>query len=588
MKKYHFINGSSKLIVYQLLLRVFSNTVSQNIPYGTIQENGSGKFKDINLKVLKSLKDFGVSHIWYTGILEHSSLSAYPKFNIPCDDPYIVKGRAGSPYAIRDYYDVDPDLAVKVDKRLEEFEKLIQRTHKSGLKAIIDFVPNHVARSYHSDKNPGRVKDFGVDDDTTKLFDVKNDFLYLQNTKFQTPKEYVPLDGAALPKDYIKHEESPAKVTGNDIYNAAPGLTDWFETIKLNFGVEPHPPHRCNIDPLPSTWIKFLDILLYWCEKGVDGFRCDMAEMVPAEFWEWIIPCVKTKFPEVIFIAEIYKPELYEHYLEKGYFDFLYDKVCLYDTLGGIIRGYKSADDISDCIRQVEKFPDRMLSFMENHDEERIASKFFAKNPFAGFPAMLISACISKGPVMIYFGQEVGESASQNVGFAGDRGRTSIFDYCSAPELQKWYNQGKCDGAFLSDDQKTLRATYSSLLNFVASSEAIRDGGIYDLQYANRHHQSEGFDERFHFAFMRHSKNEKLLVVVNFNKETAYQTHIRIPKDALKCAGIVSKKNLIFTSVLGGEELGNMSAEALYEEKNRYSGLKLKLIPNSAYIIRIL
>jgi glycosidase len=330
-----------------------------------------------------------------------------------------------------------------------------------------------------------------------------------------------------------------------------------------------------------------LDILLYWCKKGVDGFRCDMAEMVPAEFWEWIIPCVKTHFPEVVFIAEIYKPDLYEHYLKKGYFDFLYDKVNLYDTLGGIIRGHQPADDITHCIRAVEKYSERMLSFMENHDEERIASSFFASNPFCGIPAMVVAACISKGPVMIYFGQEVGEPASQNVGFSGVRGRTSIFDYCAAPEVQKWFNKGKCDGALLSTDQKTLRTTYSLLLNFVSTSEAIHDGEVYDLQYINRHHQSEGFDEQFHFAFLRHTNNEKLLVVVNFNKETTYDTHIRIPMDALTCMGLDIKKKINFTSVLGKEVIGNLTAGELYEKGNRFSGLKLKLIPNSAYIITI-
>lgn len=587
MKSYHFKSGSSKLVIYQLLLRVFSNVNNKNKLYGTLAQNGSGKFNDINSKVLNSLKDLGISHIWYTGILEHSSLSAYKENGILADDPHVVKGRAGSPYAIRDYYDVDADLSVDVSNRLTEFEQMVQRTHECGLKAIIDFVPNHVARSYHSDMNPGRKNDFGKDDDTQKLFAPQNDFLYLQNETFQFPSDYLPLDGGTLPRGYKKFVESPAKVTGNDVYSSHPSSNDWFETIKINFGVDPNAPHDCFFDPIPSSWIKLLDILLYWCEKGVDGFRCDMAEMVPAEFWEWIIPCVKTHHPKVIFIAEIYKPELYEHYLDKGYFDFLYDKVSLYDTLGGIIRGYNSADDISDCIRSVEKYSERMLSFMENHDEERIASRFFASNPFAGIPTMVVSACISKGPVMIYFGQEVGESATDVVGFAGDRGRTSIFDYCSAPELQKWFNKGKCDGALLSPEQKTLRDTYSLLLNFVSKSDAIHHGGLYDLQYANRHHQSEGFDEKFHFAFLRHSKEEKLLVVVNFNKDTEYETYIRIPADALVCMGMDVKKKFNFTSVLGSVVLGNHTADELYKEGNRFSGLKLKLVPNSAYIIRI-
>jgi glycosidase len=587
MKRHHFISGTSKLVIYQLLLRVFSNTNGSNKSYGTLAENGSGKFNDIDETVLNSLRDFGVSHIWYTGIIEHSSLSAYPEFGIQSDDPHIVKGRAGSPYAIRDYYDVDADLAVNVDERLKEFETMIQRTHDCKLKAIIDFVPNHVARSYHSDMNPGEKNDFGKGDNTQQLFNSQNDFLYLQDETFQSPSDYIPLGGGTLPKGFTKFVESPARVTGNDVYSSHPSSNDWFETIKINFGVDPNPPHKCFFDPIPSSWIKLLDILLYWCKKGVDGFRCDMAEMVPAEFWEWIIPCVKTKYPKVVFIAEIYKPELYENYLDKGYFDFLYDKVDLYDTLGGVIRGYNSADDISQCIRNVERYSERMLSFMENHDEERLASRFFASNPFAGVPAMVISACISKGPVMIYFGQEVGEPAKDIVGFAGDRGRTSIFDYCTAPELQKWFNQGKCDGAKLSADQKNLRATYSLLFNFISKSQAIHHGDLYDLQYVNRHHQSEGFDEKYHFAFLRHSKEEKLLIVVNFNKETEYQMYIRIPLDALNCMGMDIKKKFNFTSVLGSEVIGSLTAGELFTEGDRFSGLKLKLLPNSAYIICI-
>ncbi|MBL7922648.1 MAG: alpha-amylase family protein, partial [Bacteroidia bacterium] len=479
MKKNHFAPLAHKHIIYQLLVRVFSNAVSKNKAYGTLRENGCGKFIDIDESVLSAIQELGVTHIWYTGILEHSSLSAYPEAGIPADDPFIVKGRAGSPYAVRDYYDVDPDLAVQVNQRLEEFEAMLNRTHAAGLKAIIDFVPNHVARSYASDKNPGRQPDFGAEDDPSVMFRPDNNFLYLAGEGFTPPADYQPLGGAKLRAGRSRFQEHPARVTGNDVYSSQPSSNDWFETIKLNFGVDPHPPHHCYFDPLPRTWLQLLDILIYWCEKGVDGFRCDMAEMVPAEFWEWIIPCVKTRFPDCIFIGEIYKPGLYRHYLEKGYFDYLYDKVSLYDTLCGIIRGQTPADELSRCIKSVEDFSEKMLSFLENHDELRLASSQFTGEIMTAWPAMVVCATCSKGPVMLYFGQEVGETADVNVGFAGERGRTSIFDYCAAPEHQKWYNRGRCDGGKLSEPQRYLRRAYASLLRLAACSEAINKGGFY-------------------------------------------------------------------------------------------------------------
>ena len=580
-----FSPQTHKHIIYQLVLRWFSNTKTKNKPFGTVKENGCGKFNDINERVLKSLKEFGVTHIWYTGVLEHSTMTAYPEINQPADDPRIVKGRAGSPYAVRDYYDVDPDLAVDIPNRMAEFEAMISRTKSAGLKSIIDFIPNHVARSYQSDMNPGNIPDFGTSDDKTVLFHPDNNFLYLSGESFVPPSDYQPLGGMKIPATQLNFVEFPAKVTGNDVYSAYPSSNDWFETIKLNFGVDPHPPHTCFFDPVPRTWQKLLDILLYWAKKGVDGFRCDMAEMVPAEFWEWVIPCVKTHFPDVLFIAEIYKPELYERYLEKGYFDYLYDKVRLYDTLGGVIRGHTAADELTHCARSVEKFPEKMLSFMENHDEERLASSFFAGDGFAGVPAMYVSALLSKGPVMVYAGQETGEDAAENVGFAGLRGRTSIFDYCSVPSLQKWYNKGKCNGALLSEEQQLLRTQYAELLNFASTHDAIINGGFYDLQYINRHHQSEGYDERYVYSFIRHTAGEKLLILVNFNRTSAYDLHLRIPAEALRHIGLSGKKEIHYKGLLNTTIEGAITPSKLYVEHDRFSGLPLRLEPNSAYVI---
>lgn len=582
-----FSHSPTKLIIYQALVRLFGNTKTRNKPFGTINENGCGKMADFSDRALLSLKELGVTHIWYTGIIEHSSTTDFSDYGIRGDDPRIVKGRAGSPYAIRDYYDICSDLALDPDKRMEEFEALMARTHAHGLKAIIDFVPNHVARSYHSDRNPGRVPDLGALDDMTVLFARDNNFLYLKNETFNPPIDYRPLGGIRLPNSVFRYSEFPARVTGNDVYSADPALSDWFETVKLNFGIDPVPPHKCHFDPIPATWTQLLDILLYWCEKGLDGFRCDMAEMVPAEFWEWVIPCVKTRYPDVIFIAEIYKPEQFQLYLEKGYFDYIYDKVRLYDTLSAVLRGSSPADSITESARSVSEYSEKMLSFMENHDEVRLASRHFAGDPFAALPAVSVCATISKGPFMIYFGQETGEPALGTQGFSGDDGRTSIFDYCAVPEFQKWFNRGRCDGAQLSSEQQGLYTFYKSLILVCRTSQAIREGGFYDLQYLNRHYLSEGFDERYVYAFIRHTAGEQILVVLNFHRKQVFDTRIKISDEAMQHSQIQPRGLYRFRNLLQEPLHAEVSHQDWTRSGDRMSGLRLNLPPLSTYILQI-
>ena len=121
-----------KKVVYQVFTRLFGNTNSTNKPWGTLEENGVGKFEDFTDKALKEIKELGVTHIWYTGVLHHAMVTDYTEFGISNDDPDVVKGRAGSPYAVKDYYNVDPDLAVNPENRMQEFEDLTARTHKAG------------------------------------------------------------------------------------------------------------------------------------------------------------------------------------------------------------------------------------------------------------------------------------------------------------------------------------------------------------------------------------------------------------------------------------------------------------------------
>ncbi len=319
----------------------------------------------------------GFTHIWYTGVLEHASKTDYSAYGIQKDHPDVIKGNAGSPYAIRDYYDVSPDLANDVNSRMAEFEALIERTQKNGMKVIIDFVPNHVARQYHSDARPKKAEDFGIDDDTSVFFDPDNNFYYIPDQPLELQFEVQQGDDA--------YKEFPAKATGNDCFNNKPGITDWYETVKLNYGVNYNNGHSTSFTPIPDTWLKMRDILLYWTAKGVDGFRCDMAEMVPVEFWNWVIPKVKSKKKSLIFIAEVYNPSQYQNYVHWGLFDYLYDKVDLYDTLRDVICGHKPASEITFCWQRIDGLQPKMLNFLENHDEQRIASDFLRGMPLKQF-----------------------------------------------------------------------------------------------------------------------------------------------------------------------------------------------------------
>ncbi|MEL7147355.1 MAG: alpha-amylase family protein, partial [Bacteroidota bacterium] len=434
----------TKPVIYQMMTRLFGNKVQTNVAWGTKEENGVGKFADIDNVALGELQKMGFTHVWYTGVLEHAVLTDYTAYGIPLDDADVVKGRAGSPYAIKDYYDINPDLATNVNKRMEEFDALVKRTHDNDLKVLIDFVPNHVARTYQSDAKPAGVKDLGEDDNLEKSFDVNNNFYYITDEAFTVPVGYNSLGENTHPTKDGKFDEVPAKVTGNNVFNAAPSVNDWFETVKLNYGIDYQNGEQAYFDPVPDTWTKMTNILLYWAAKGVDGFRCDMAEMVPKEFWAYAIQKVNDQYPHVIFVAEIYNPNAYRDYIKAG-FDYLYDKVELYDTLKSIIRNGATTDHLTQIWQRQEGISDNMLTFLENHDEQRIPSPDFAGDPWKAVPAMVLSATMHRGPVMIYFGQEVGEPGIGSEGFSGPDGRTTIFDYWGVPEHQKWMNESKFD-----------------------------------------------------------------------------------------------------------------------------------------------
>jgi glycosidase len=550
-----------KIIIYQVLPRLFGNTQSTNTINGSIAENGVGKLSAFSNSVLHEIKKMGFTHIWYTGLLEHATQTDYSKYGIRNDHPAIVKGKAGSPYAIKDYYDIDPDLAENVPERMKEFEALIERTHQAGLKIIIDFVPNHVARQYHSDVKPENTVDLGEQDNSSVHFNRNNNFYYFPGEPF-SPDFELTVKGDT-------YHEFPAKATGNNCFSPHPGRNDWYETVKLNYGVDYLNGNQHSFDPVPETWLQMLDILRFWASKKIDGFRCDMAEMVPVEFWAWLIPLLKREFPEILFIAEVYDPDQYRNYLHKGKFDYLYNKVGLYDTLRAIVCGNQPARTITHCWQAVDDIHGQMLNFLENHDEQRIASDFFAGDPGKAIPALVVSATLNNNPFMVYSGQELGERGMDSEGFSGLDGRTTIFDYWSVESLRNWYNHGKINTDVLSLNQKQLRDFYIRLLVLCNTSPAIREGKFFDLMYMNP--SSVDFNPDKQFTFMRYAGNELLLIAVNFD-DREVDLQIFIPAQAFDYFQI-DETRIFFVK------------ELLSWDATKMNGVKIK--PDSYYPVHL-
>jgi glycosidase len=584
-----------KEVVYQVFTRLFGNQNSNNKPWGTVEENGVGKFDDFTAKALKEIKDLGVTYVWYTGVPHHALVRDYSKIGISSDDPEVVKGRAGSPYAVKDYYNVNPDLAVNPANRLQEFEALIARTHQAGMKVIIDIVPNHIARKYEGKSNPKGVKDFGAEDDTSIEYKRDNNFYYIPNTRFEIPDTDKPLNGETNPLIDGKFEEFPAKWTGNGSRLAKPDKNDWYETVKVNYGIRPDgskdfPELPAGFDTksyqehfdfwkdksVPSSWIKFRDIALYWTAKGVDGFRYDMAEMVPFEFWSYMNSAIKVKNPDAFLMAEVYNPNEYRNYIRLGKMDYLYDKVETYDHLKAVIQGKTWPDGLTDIQNRMTDIEHHMLKFLDNHDEQRLASHEFAGTAQKGKPLMVVSATLSSAPTMIYFGQEVGEAGNENAGF-GKHSRTSIFDYIGVPNHQRWMNGGKFDGGQLSQDEKELRDFYKRLLNFSISSSALM-GNFQEIQTANRN-STPGYDIAI-YAYTRWSETQKLIVVTNFYSLASSNFELRIPAD------IIQKWNLKDGTYTITDQLYHQKTTQLKVE-NGEGKAQISIGPSESFIFQL-
>lgn len=504
-----------KMVIYQVLPRLFGNRNGHPVKSGTMEQNGCGKFSSFTADRLRRIRSLGATHVWYTGVLEHATQTDYTAYGIRRDSPAVVKGLAGSPYAIKDYYDVDPDLADRPENRMKEFQSLVGRTHRAGLKVLIDFVPNHVARQYHSDAAPAGVGDFGDADDTGKAFSPGNNFYYIPGAAFVSPQ------GGG------EYNEFPAKATGNDCFSATPGRFDWYDTVKLNYGVDYLGGGSKHFDPVPDTWHRMLAILKYWCGKGVDGFRCDMSEMVPVEFWHWATSRVREEFPQTVFVAEIYNPAVYGSYISYGGFDYLYDKVGLYDKLRSVATGRCPASEITYCWQSLGGLQSRMLNFIENHDEQRVASDFFAGNAEKGRAPMIVAALMNTNPVMLYSGQEYGERGMDDEGYSGVDGRTTIYDYWTTEKIHAaLFEAGGIDPA-----AQELHGFYARLLGSVCKEKAVSSGKFFDLTYCNTSDYARYPAHRLYSFLRGDGASGLLLVVANFGDD-ASTAYVNIPRHA--------------------------------------------------------
>ncbi len=550
------------MTIYQVLPRLFGNDLTCRVPGGTREQNGCGTLADFSGKVLDEIRGMGATHVWFTGLIEHATQTDYSAYGIAADCPDVVKGKAGSPYAIKDYYDIDPDLATRVPQRMREMESLVRRTHQAGLGFIMDFVPNHVARQYHSDSCPKGTEDLGEGDDRTVAFSPRNNFYYL-------PGE--PLHLENITGGRARYSEFPARATGNDCFSAWPSGNDWYETVKLNYGVDYQNGFRRHFTPRPPTWDKMLAILLFWASKGVDAFRCDMAEMVPVEFWQWAIARVKGLYPDLLFIAEVYNPALYREYVHHGGFDYLYDKVGLYDTLRAVTRHETSAQRLTGCWQQVDDIRAHMLRFLENHDEQRVASDFFASDPRRGRAPLLVIAMMDASPMMIYFGQELGEKGMDAEGYSGRDGRTTIYDYWTLDTIRRWRNGGKYDCGLLTGDEQRLRAFYKRVLTLRETMPALRSGRFYDLMYANPHLHRQ-------YAFVRSLGHEVVVVIANFDDQEA-QVTLSLPRELFDFLGMKGQANARAQELLSGDttQVDFMATTPLQAKVPRWNGVAFSI-----------
>jgi len=594
-----------KPVIYQIVARYFGNTNTTNQQDGTIEANGCGKFADITEIALQALEDLGVTHVWLTGCLRQATLTGYPDVELPSDDPDVVKGRAGSLFAVRDYFDVCPDYARHPANRLDEFVSLVDRIHRVGLKALLDFVPNHVARGYHSVVKP--ELDFGTGDDTRKYFVPNNHFFYLVNPPGQKltlskPASWNPVgvrfDGEFAPEDgSVGH---PPKVTGNNVTWPNPGTDDWYDTIKLNYGYN-FVDCTGHYDPRPRTWDVIDQILAYWQAKGVDGFRCDFANYIPAEAWTFLIAQARQRDANAFFFAEAYVNPFagsgdpvasLQQLIDAGFDAVYHDPAC--DQLKAVYQGKASQDDYDHEMAFPPIARDHTVEYLENHDERRIASPIVLDagpdnsgfgSAEAGYQLAPLQYLSSSGPVLMLNGQEVGEPGAQAEGYQLADGRTTIFDYWAMPEFVKWVNRGRYDGGGLSKGQLAVRQFYADLLRLCQDSSVLGDG-YWGLKYFNRpEHFRDCPADLYSFARFQSGSRRALIVVANFRPGAAVQGRMRIPQELVAAVGLTGSVNIQL--LLDREGRRDCSVATVNAERLISDGFPLSVSNQSTYVYAI-
>ena len=534
-------------VIYQLFVRHFSNFSQGQKPWGSKEENGCGTFEGITDTALAAIAQMGVTHLWLTGVLRHATQTPYA--GLPAHPACVVKGIAGSPYAVVDYFDVDPDLAVVPEARLDEFRALLTRCRRHGMIPMLDFVPNHVSRCYESTIAPQHQ--FGARDRRDVFFDRHNSYYYLAQGAG---------DGRMLlPDGEFAAERGCGRVTGNNAALWAPSAYDWYETVKLNYGcdyrhgaaeAEALPGMMAPDVAVPHTWLLMDEVLAWWQDMGVGGFRCDMAHMVPPAFWRWAIARARLRDGGVFFMAEAYNDhmkltagDVHTTLLEAG-FGGVYDAEA-YQALRALFESNAWANDLDACHRPDGPRFTGGVRYVENHDEPRMASPLFwgGVGEYVARAAMVAQYASTAAPVLFYNGQETAERAEGPGGFGGNNGRSSIFDYTHLPRLQRWTHGGRYDGALLSDDERSLRDFCGRLLRLL-QHPALAKGEFYGLNWANMQtpdfgrEPGESTSGHRAYAFLRHDAAARatLLVVCNFSPTQAASLHVHIPSHAREWA----------------------------------------------------
>lgn len=422
-----------KQIIYQALPRLW----------------GKGHFSDWTGKAFSYLKTLGVDYLWLTGVPRHESGTPF------------TKGCPGSPYAIIDWYDVNPYLADNEDKRMHEFELLIKRAHLAGIKIMIDYIPNHVGRSYAGD---------------LPCFDH--------------------CDG------------------------------DWTDTRKVNWND-------------PSTVDKMVDILCFWANKGIDGFRCDMVELVSAEALGEVVRRTRSAFPGLVFVAETYVKENYRRYLSTSSIDILYDKSGSYDILRAISNGNCSATALTSNWQWQAEIQGAMLNFLENHDEQRLASRFWNNGRRYPWAELAFSVLFNEASFMLYYGQEWMDDAAET-----DNGRTSIYDFTSPSGVRRAAHFARTGKAIKLNDAADTDSLdcYRRYLDLMqtAASPLMRQGSNWDLCYLQNDCK---WNRDNMFAFARYDGHGAAVVICNFS-DSDTELSVRLPEELLKYTGGMRSINM--------------------------------------------